>query len=99
MSRQSETQLLGADALKQALASLGPWTVDGKALFCVKSLSDYEQGLRWVRELGALAQELNHHPEILLSYGDLKIWIYSHDAGGITARDIEFAKRANTLLK
>ncbi|MDO5658240.1 MAG: 4a-hydroxytetrahydrobiopterin dehydratase [Paracoccus sp. (in: a-proteobacteria)] len=47
---------------------------------------------------GAVAEHLNHHPDIAYGWGYVRVTFTSHDAGGLTARDIDGACRINAAL-
>lgn len=53
--------------------------------------SGFEESLRLVQEIASVADEANHHPDIDLRYGWVGLAMVSHDAGGITSRDVELA--------
>jgi len=58
---------------------------------------DFARALAFTNEIGAIAEELNHHPEIILGWGKVRVMTWSHDAGAITARDYELAERIDQL--
>ena len=45
-----------------------------------------------------MAEEADHHPGILLQYNEIKISLITHDEQGITSKDIEMAKKIDSLL-
>jgi 4a-hydroxytetrahydrobiopterin dehydratase len=60
--------------------------------------SNFTTGLALVNAIGAAAEEMDHHPDLDLRYGHLDIRLSSHDARGLTGRDIRLAKRISTLV-
>lgn len=80
------------------LASLPHWRREGKVLVREASFSTYLDGLRFVETAAHEAERRNHHPDLLLGYRRVRIELTSHDAGGITARDADFAHWAETNL-
>jgi 4a-hydroxytetrahydrobiopterin dehydratase len=54
---------------------------------------DFATGVRLVSRIGALADEANHHPDIDLRYPTVAVTLWSHDAGGVTSRDVDLARR------
>lgn len=70
------------------------WTVvDGVGLERVFEFPDFSSALSFVNQLGAIANELNHHPEIALSWGRVEVSLSTHSEAGLTNKDFEFAKR------
>lgn len=61
-------------------------------------LPDFDSVRRIVIALMALADELDHHPDVSFGYRDLTIRWSTHDAGGISALDHEAAARTDALL-
>ena len=51
-----------------------------------------------VESIWTLAEEADHHPGILLQYNEIKISLITHDEQGITSKDIEMAKKIDSLL-
>lgn len=58
---------------------------------------DFATGLRLTEAVAAAAEEANHHPDLDLRYGYLDVKLSSHDAGGVTDRDVELARRIGAL--
>jgi 4a-hydroxytetrahydrobiopterin dehydratase len=61
------------------------------------TLSGFPQSLLFVNSVGLIAESKNHHPDILIQWNKVRLALTTHDAGGITAKDIELAKLANGL--
>ena len=51
-----------------------------------------------VESIWTLAEEADHHPGILLQYNEIKITLVTHDEAGVTLKDIEMAKKIDSLL-
>jgi 4a-hydroxytetrahydrobiopterin dehydratase len=50
-----------------------------------------------VNRVADLAEEANHHPDILISYNQVTFTLTTHDAGGITEKDFDLAQRIETI--
>ena len=59
---------------------------------------NFVTGLELVNAVAALAEAADHHPDIDLRYGSVHIALSSHDAGGVTDRDIALAAQIDALL-
>jgi 4a-hydroxytetrahydrobiopterin dehydratase len=57
----------------------------------------FATGLELVDRIGAAAEEANHHPDLTLTWPLVHVRLVSHDAGGITTRDIAMAKRISEI--
>ena len=60
-------------------------------------LSGFPQSLLFVISIGLLAESKKHHPDILIQWNKVKLALTTHDAGGITDKDIELAKLINAV--
>ena len=59
---------------------------------------DFRQALQFVNQVGNLAEEMNHHPDILIfSYKKVKISLMTHSQGKVTGLDYELAKKIDQL--
>ncbi|MFW5830168.1 MAG: 4a-hydroxytetrahydrobiopterin dehydratase, partial [Planctomycetota bacterium] len=82
-------------------AQLHPdWTViDGHHLQRRIVFDDFAQALRFANALGAVAEEEQHHPDILLQYGAATVSIFTHAVDGLTEADFVLAAKADRLLE
>ena len=71
--------------------------VAGSKLERVYKFADFKQALNYVNKLGDLAEEKNHHPDIVLEYGKVTVVITTHSEGGLTDKDFEFAKAIEAI--
>lgn len=54
---------------------------------------DFATGVAFVDRIGAAADEADHHPDVTLTYPEVRIVLNSHDVGGVTTRDVALARR------
>ena len=59
---------------------------------------DFVSALAFVNKVGELAETAQHHPDINLGWGYVRIWLTSHDAHGITDKDHALAAQIDTLF-
>lgn len=89
--------------MSDAKATLGPHDtaseLEGTAfvhldgvLYSSYRTSDFESAASLVSQVAQLADAQNHHPDIRLGYGSVEFDVSSHDAGGVTERDITLAR-------
>lgn len=60
--------------------------------------NDFNQSIRLANEIAKIANELNHHPELVFRHNAIIIKTHTHDASGITDKDFELAERIDQLL-
>jgi 4a-hydroxytetrahydrobiopterin dehydratase len=88
--------LLTSIEIAESLRSLPGWTTDGKALHRTYRFADFPSAVLFVNRLVAPAETLNHHPDIALSYNKVALTLTTHDAGGLTAKDLLLARALST---
>lgn len=80
--------------------SLTGWTVDegGKALTRTLKFKDFSEAFGFMARVALLADKADHHPDWSNSYNKVEITLSTHDAGGLTQKDAELAKKISALL-
>ena len=73
------------------------WQVMLGAIEAVYATGDFATGLAFVDRIGAEAEAANHHPDITLTYPAVHVRLTSHDAGGVTERDLTLAGRIRDI--
>lgn len=79
-----------------------PWKVDpsGKQMSLDVETEDFLDSLDLFEEIGEVAEELEHHPDLHLEqYNKVRIVTYSHDVGKLTERDERLAERITLILR
>jgi len=89
--------LLSDEQIGAALAGLGGWERAGDAITKSFDRGDFVGSVRFVDAIVGPAQEMNHHPDLEISWSTVKVSITNHAAGGLTAADFELAKRIDEL--
>ncbi|WP_051935335.1 4a-hydroxytetrahydrobiopterin dehydratase [Deinococcus sp. YIM 77859] len=82
----------------QSLKPEGWWGDDGK-LFREFPFATYQAGVDFAVRVAALAEAQNHHPDLHIFYRRVRVNYFTHDAGGVTLRDIEGARAVNALWR
>lgn len=60
-------------------------------------LKGFPQSLLFVNSVGLIAESKNHHPDILIQWNKVRLSLTTHDAGGLSVKDLELAKLINAL--
>lgn len=58
---------------------------------------DFASAVELLDEVAAIADGMNHHPDVRLGWGRIEFELSSHDVGGVTARDVELARRIDAI--
>ena len=73
------------------------WERQGNELVKVLRRRDFVEALALVNAVGALAEEVNHHPDIDIRWNTVTLRLSTHSAGGITNADFELAAAIDEL--
>jgi 4a-hydroxytetrahydrobiopterin dehydratase len=94
------TPPLAGEALEALLGALGgAWQVtDGHHLEKEYRFPDFRSALAFTNRVGELAEEQDHHPDILLTWGRVRLTIWTHTIDGLSEGDFVLAARADRLL-
>ena len=84
------------DRLREALG--GDWTlVDGHHLEREFGFANFRDALAFTNRVGELAEAQRHHPDIELSWGRVRLTIFTHKIDGLTESDFVFAAKVDRL--
>jgi 4a-hydroxytetrahydrobiopterin dehydratase len=92
-------QKLTGDARKTALARLKGWSeVKGRDAISKKfTFADFNEAFGFMARVALVAEKLDHHPEWSNVYKNVEVTLSTHDAGGLTERDIRLAEAMDKL--
>ena len=76
----------------------GDWElVDDHHLIKTYRFPNFQQALDFTNRIGALAEEINHHPNICLGWGRVEIQLWTHKIDGLAEADFVWAAKADQL--
>ena len=89
--------LLSDGEIESGLAET-QWRRDGDELVCELELDDFEAAMAKANAVAGVAQQLDHHPDILVhGWNKLTLRVSTHSEGGITQRDLDLARAVDAL--
>ena len=91
--------MLNMTEINQSLSELDGWTLEGNKIQKTISVQNWKGVMMLANTIGHISEVAWHHPDLLLSYSSLTIYLTSHDVGGVTLRDITLAKKIDDLIK
>lgn len=80
-----------------ASEGLDDWRFVLGRLRTVLATGDFATGAALVARVAEVADELDHHPDVALSYPEVVVSTYSHDSDAVTWRDVALARRISEL--
>ena len=93
MSKLSDAEI---DA---GLASLEGWRRDGDKLLRELRFPDFVTAFGFMAAAALVAERMNHHPEWFNVYGTVRVHLATHDAGGITEKDLALARAMDAIAR
>ena len=91
------SRLLSDDEVTTQLAGLPGWQREGDAIVATVEAPDFPAAIRIVDAVADEAEQMNHHPDLAISWNEVTVTISTHSEGGLTANDFELARRIATL--
>jgi 4a-hydroxytetrahydrobiopterin dehydratase len=89
--------LLADEEISERLSQLDGWSREGDAITKSFDRGDFVGSVRFVDQLVEPAEDMNHHPDLSISWSEVKVSITNHAAGGLTAADFELAAKIDAL--
>jgi 4a-hydroxytetrahydrobiopterin dehydratase len=89
--------LLSDDEISERLSGVEGWSRDGDAITKTFDRDDFVGSVKFVDQLVEPAEGMNHHPDLSISWSEVKVSITNHAAGGLTEADFELARKIDAL--
>jgi 4a-hydroxytetrahydrobiopterin dehydratase len=89
--------LLSDDEIQERLQGLDGWDREGDAIRKQFQLEDFKGSVDFVNRLTPAAEEMNHHPDLEISWNKVTVRISTHSEGGLTENDFELASKIDGL--
>ena len=91
------TQKLTDAQIQENLAHVDGWTIEDGKLHKEFQFDTFISAFGFMAQLALVAESLNHHPEWFNVYNRVTIDLTTHDAGGISELDFQWAKQADAI--
>ena len=88
---------LSESEIETGLEGLSDWSRSGDAIQRTYSFADFLGSIAFVNAIAARAEEVQHHPDILVRYAKVTLTLSTHDCGGLSEKDLVFAADSDRL--
>ena len=88
---------LGQDEIEDRLSRLQGWSLEGDALVREQKCDRFIGSVAFVNRVARVAEEMDHHPDLAISWDTVTMTITTHSEGALTAGDFELAGRIDAL--
>ena len=75
------------------------WALEGGMIRRTFAFKSFVDAMLFVNSVAEAAEAADHHPDIDIRYSKVTLGLVTHDAGGLTQRDLALAERADTLVR
>ncbi|MBF6560571.1 MAG: 4a-hydroxytetrahydrobiopterin dehydratase [Candidatus Binataceae bacterium] len=82
---------LTQDEIAQQLKALSGWDYADNAISKRFRFKQFMDGIRFINEVATIAEAADHHPDIHVNYTRVRMICTTHDAGGVTEKDLRLA--------
>ncbi len=90
-------ELLTEDEIAGRLSGARGWKRDGSSISTTVTRSDFRDALLFTGAVAYLAEQANHHPDVLIQWNKVTLTLSTHSAGGLTAADFDLAAKISAL--
>ncbi len=91
-------QKLSADQVQENIGDLPSWSLNGDSLQRTFRFDDFVGSMAFVDRVAQLAEQMQHHPDIMIRYNKVTLTLTTHDAGGITENDFTLARATDNCM-
>jgi 4a-hydroxytetrahydrobiopterin dehydratase len=91
-------ELLEESKIAEHLATLPEWSREGTEIVRVYKFSSYMAGVDFVTQVAHVAEEANHHPDMLVGWRKVTVRLSTHSKGGLTKLDFGLARKVDGLV-
>jgi 4a-hydroxytetrahydrobiopterin dehydratase len=98
MVDQIKPERLSQAEAAELMASVPNWMLDGDVISRDFDFKDFRGSLAFVESVADIAEEQDHHPDIVISYSRVHLSLTTHKAGGLTEKDFALAAAIDRLL-
>ena len=89
--------VLSDDEVQRRLSDLPGWERDGSAIKRRFKFEDFQASVDFVNRITPAAEEMNHHPDLAISWNTVDVTLSTHSEGGLTDSDFELAHQIDQL--
>ncbi len=89
--------VLGDSEIEARLTEHPGWQREGSSIVKSFARGDFVGSVNFVRTVVKPAEEMNHHPDLEISWDTVKVSLSTHSDGGVTAADFELATKIDAL--
>ncbi len=90
-----------SEEIKNRLKQLKGWFYDeqGDRIFKEFKFKNFREAMAFVLKVAFESEKVDHHPDILIEYNQVKIYLRTHSLNGVTEKDFNLAEKIDEILR
>lgn len=97
--QEGNNSVLDGEKLADALIDLPGWELKGKQIVKCYSFKTFAEAMEFANAVGQVAERLNHHPDIHISFTKVKVLTWTHKFNAVTKLDTALAAEVERVLE
>lgn len=89
--------VLSTEEIEDRLGDLDGWKRDGDAIKKEFKFDDFRGSIDFITRITPAAEEMNHHPDLAISWNSVTVSLSTHSQGGVTDNDFQLAEQIDGL--
>jgi 4a-hydroxytetrahydrobiopterin dehydratase len=89
---------MNMEDLENEIKKLENWKKGDKKLEKTFKFKDFVEAFSFITKIALIAEKMNHHPDIKITYSSVDIELTTHDINGISSNDVTLARKIDELL-
>ena len=89
--------MLSLGLINERMQKLDNWSLEENCIIKDYGFNSFKEALDFVNKIGEIAERINHHPDILLSYNKVRLTLTTHSEKTITLKDFEVAEEIDKI--
>lgn len=89
--------MVSISEMNERLGKLDNWSLEGNCISKTFQFGTFKGAMDFVNKIAGVAEEKQHHPDILISFNKVRINLSTHDSQGITGKDFDVAEEIDKL--
>ena len=89
--------MLPLNLISEKMQKLDNWSLEEHSIVKDYSFNSFKEALNFVNKIGEIAERINHHPDILISYNKVRLTLTTHSERTLTLKDFELAEEIDKI--
>jgi 4a-hydroxytetrahydrobiopterin dehydratase len=91
--------LLTPNEIATRVKDLRGWTLERDKITRLFTFKDFAEAISFLGRITPVADEQNHHPDVLIHWNELTLTLWTHASGGLTERDFRLARAIDEMTE